>query len=237
MAEANTRQILPTEIHCQNGNKNKIITWTCFLPPCSSSPSPLFALLTPYACLSFPLAVLSFGRCSNGFWHAINIAFQISCLRFPWLQPIFNLLMELNLASLLQRFGRTVRVMNDTLFFFPACQRFAIYVHIQNTMNWAERSEVRQGKGMALDVMKSDEILYTQNINYGYDMSEEERGGYGYPNIISSYWTDGQRDKDEIHSEEIEETALSIVNTVQNSEKSALKWAGRTTTHTHMLLH
>lgn len=34
---------------------------------------------------------------------------------------------------------------------------------------------------------------------------------------------DGQRDKDEIHSEEIEETALSIVNTVQNSEKSALK--------------
>lgn len=73
-----------------------------------------------YARLSFLLTVLSFGRCSNGFWHAINIAFQISCLRFPWLQPIFNLLMELDLASLLQHFSSTVCVMNDTIFFLHA---------------------------------------------------------------------------------------------------------------------
>lgn len=147
MAEANTRQILPTEIHCQNGNKNKIITWTCFLPPCSSFPSPLFALLTPYACLSFPLAVLSFGRCSNGFWHAINIAFQISCLRFPWLQPIFNLLMELNLASLLQRFGRTVRVMNDTLFFFLHANDLQ-FMYTYKTL-WTELSGAKWGEAKA----------------------------------------------------------------------------------------
>lgn len=129
MVEANIRQILPTKIHCQNENKNKIITWTCFFSLCHSSSIPytldsphsfLFTFPHPYparppppplavylcVCLSFPLAVLSFGRCSDGFWHAINIA----CLRFPWLQPIFNLLMEPNLASLLQHFIEEVFV-------------------------------------------------------------------------------------------------------------------------------
>lgn len=79
--------------------------------PCPSTPH-FFAAQS--VCLSFVFAVLSFGRCSNGFWHAINIA----CVRFPWLQPIFNLLMELNLAYLLQHFWRTFCVMWTVYIFF-----------------------------------------------------------------------------------------------------------------------
>lgn len=67
MAETNIRKMLPTKIHCQTENKNKIITWTCFLPSYSFFRYPLAPRLPPSAqqslcaCLSFLLAVLSFG--------------------------------------------------------------------------------------------------------------------------------------------------------------------------------